>query len=146
MWVNPNCSAGADKAVCDANGHYDPKISKHSTPLGSYFDFRYGTGFARGQYYGDWMYFRENNLLIAQQFGLANQSQYAVAGILGLGYGSPANLDYPSTLDSLVQYQRIAAPIFSVDFGGQGDGFSMLPSPWQVRRGSRTQVKSSLAA
>jgi len=124
MWINPNCSAAADQTVCQNNGHYDPSISKHATPLGTYFEFTYGTGFASGQYYGDWVYFRESNMLIAQQFGLANRSSYAVSGILGLGYGTPRNLDYPGTLDSMVQYGRIAAPIFSVDFGGQGDGFS----------------------
>jgi hypothetical protein len=125
MWINPNCTASASKAACDANGHYDPKASGWSQALGSYFEFRYGTGFASGEYYGDLFYLREKNLLIAQQFGVANASGYAIAGILGLGYGYRCNIDYPSTLDSMVGYERINAPIFSLGLGGQGDGFSM---------------------
>jgi hypothetical protein len=124
MWINPNCTAAASRAVCEANGHYNPKISNFSRALNKSFEFRYGTGFASGEYYGDLLYLRERGLLIAQQFGVASQSGYAIAGIMGLGYGYPINMDYPSTLNSMVGYERINAPIFSIGLGGQGDGFS----------------------
>lgn len=59
-----------------------------------------------------------------QRFGVAWDSSYAVSGILGLGYGIGYSLGYNNVLDSLVQYDLINAPIYSVAFGPIGAGTS----------------------
>jgi hypothetical protein len=56
MWINPNCSASASPAACELSGKYKPELSGWAVPINRYFDFRYGTGFAKGQYYGDIVY------------------------------------------------------------------------------------------
>lgn len=63
--------------------------------------------------------------MMRQRFGVAWDSSYAVSGILGLGYGAWYNLDYNNVLDSLVQYDLINAPIFSVALGPIGAGTSI---------------------
>lgn len=61
---------------------------------------------------------------IRQKFGMATDSSYAVSGILGLGYGIGYTINYANVLDSLVKFDLINAPIFSVALGGQGQGTS----------------------
>ena len=61
---------------------------------------------------------------IKQRFGLAWDSDYAVSGILGLGYGIGYNLGYNNILDSLVEYDVINAQIYSVALGPIGAGSS----------------------
>lgn len=61
---------------------------------------------------------------IKQRFGMAWDSDYAVSGILGLGYGRGYNLEYDNILDSLVEYGVINAQIYSVALGQIGSGTS----------------------
>ena len=143
MWVNPNCTAAASKPVCMNNGNYMPNVSTRKTNLGADFDIRYGSGFASGVYWQDWLYLREMNIVIEQKFGVANNSEYVTSGILGLGYGIDINTDYLTPLDNLVRYNWIYAPIYAIDLGGQGDGFSMYPSaPIARKEGKRVLMFS----
>ena len=64
---------------------------------------------------------------ITQRFGVAWDSSYAVSGILGLGYGYGYSLGYNNVLDSLVEYDVINAPIYSVALGPIGTGSSECP-------------------
>ena len=58
------------------------------------------------------------------QFAVASDSNYTFSGILGLGYTYPYSINYPSVLNLMVSQKVIAAPIFSIVLGGDGDGFS----------------------
>ena len=66
---------------------------------------------------------------IKQRFGMAWDSDYAVSGILGLGYGRGYNLGYNNIIDSLVEYDVINAQIYSVALGRIGSGTSKLRIP-----------------
>ena len=66
---------------------------------------------------------------IRQRFGLAWDSDYAVSGILGLGYGAGYNIGYNNVLDSLVEYDVINAQIYSVALGTIGGGESKSNGP-----------------
>ncbi len=61
---------------------------------------------------------------IRQQFGIANDSGDAISGILGLGYGRGYSIGYDNIVDSLVKYDLINAPIYSVSLGRLGAGSS----------------------
>lgn len=57
---------------------------------------------------------------------MATDSSYAVSGILGLGYGMGYTIGYSNVLDSLVKFDLINAPAYSVSLGGQGEGTSEI--------------------
>lgn len=61
---------------------------------------------------------------IRQQFGMAFDSNYAVSGILGMGYGKGYNIAYNNIVDSMVEYDVINAQIYSVGLGHIGSGIS----------------------
>ena len=67
---------------------------------------------------------------IRQKFGMAWDSSYAVSGILGLGYGYGYSIGYNNVLDSLVGYDVINAPIYSVALGPIGAGTSKDHGPF----------------
>ncbi len=66
----------------------------------------------------------DEDVEVRQRFGVAWDSSYAVSGILGLGYGAGYTLGYNNVLDSMVQYDLINAPIYSVALGPIGAGTS----------------------
>lgn len=62
------------------------------------------------------------------QFGVADDSDYVWAGVLGMGYGERFNTNYPTLLDSLVSQGFINVPIFSLGVGSQGESNGRLES------------------
>ncbi|PKS05589.1 hypothetical protein jhhlp_008107 [Lomentospora prolificans] len=125
-WVNPNCEKAASPYLCAVNGVYRPENSELAVTRNEPFDFTYGTGRVNGMYYEDRIYFRNEDVGIRQKFGMATDSSFAVSGIIGLGYGMGYTIGYSNILDSLVKYDLINAPIYSVSLGGQGEGTSEM--------------------
>jgi hypothetical protein len=128
-WVNPDCSAGVtlDVNLCQQNMHYDISKSMLGQQEDATWHIRYGTGEALGVYVSDRFYYRHEDLVVRQRFGMATASAVAYAGIMGLGYGYGYALDYYNVLDTLVVYSHINAPIFSTALGHYGEGFSTGP-------------------
>ncbi len=63
------------------------------------------------------------------QFAVANNTNYTYSGVLGLGYSYPFTTKYPTLLSMMWALGYIAAPVFSMSLGGDGDGFSEPPPP-----------------
>ncbi|CAI4220119.1 unnamed protein product [Parascedosporium putredinis] len=125
-WMNPNCENSASPYLCVVNGMYHPENSELAVTQNEPFDFSYGNGWVNGKYYEDRIYFRNEDVGIRQKFGMATDSSYAVSGILGLGYGMGYTIGYSNVLDSLVKFDLINAPAYSVSLGGQGEGTSEI--------------------
>jgi len=87
--------------------------------------------------------FVDEDVGIRQKFGLATDSSYAVSGILGLGYGIGYTINYANILDSLVKFDLINAPIYSVSLGGQGQGTSKHKNKNLRKRCESTGSRSS---
>ncbi|AEO68532.1 uncharacterized protein THITE_117234 [Thermothielavioides terrestris NRRL 8126] len=125
LWVNPRCDTSASATLCEAQGTYYPDKSSSSMFVGGEFDVSYGTGSVEGYYWSDVL-----SIAMFQipqvQFAVANDSNYAFAGILGLGYAYPYSINYPSVLNLMVSEGLISAPIFSLGLGGDQDNFSEI--------------------
>jgi|SRR3569833_165014 len=58
------------------------------------------------------------------QFAVANNTSITYSGVLGLGYTWPFTTKYPTLLSLMWALGFIAAPVFSMGLGGEGDGYS----------------------
>ncbi|KAK5662411.1 hypothetical protein OQA88_8322 [Cercophora sp. LCS_1] len=125
LWVNPKCNQSASEAICQNHGTYYPNKSNSSVFVGGEFGVTYGTGNVKGSYWSDVMGVAMFQIP-SVQFAVANDSNYAFSGILGLGYTYPYTMNYPSVLNLMVSRNLISAPIFSIGLGGEGDGFSEI--------------------
>ncbi|KAL1838502.1 hypothetical protein VTJ49DRAFT_2609 [Mycothermus thermophilus] len=125
LWVNPKCSTSASASICQSHGMYYPNKSRSSMYVGGAFAVTYGTGAVRGKYWSD-----DINVAMFRipqvQFAVADDSNYTFSGVLGLGYGYPHTVSYPSVLNLMVADGMIMAPIFSVGLGGDQDNFSEI--------------------
>lgn len=95
----------------------------------------------------------------AVQFAVADDSNYTYSGVLGLGYTYGLTTKYPTLLSMMYMLGFVAAPIFSIGLGGEGDNFSKtlfrpLPSSISdegsrrdhLRRGESVQVYGPFGA
>ena len=65
----------------------------------------------------------------AVQFAVADDTNYTYSGVLGLGYTYPFTTKYPTLLSMMWSLGFVAAPVFSVGLGGEGDRFSKSHQP-----------------
>ncbi|ETS85667.1 hypothetical protein PFICI_03692 [Pestalotiopsis fici W106-1] len=127
LFLNPNCDRAADQTYCAAAGHYYPSLSSTAKNLSSRYYVSFGTGGYVGSYFSDTLWFGDDYWPVSSlQFGVSDDSDYVWAGILGLGYGSRFNTNYPTLLDLLVSQGYINVPIFSLSVGSQGNGDSEI--------------------
>ncbi len=57
---------------------------------------------------------------------MASDTNYTFSGVLGLGYTYGFTTKYPTLLSMMWSLGFIAAPVFSLGLGGDGDGFSEI--------------------
>ncbi|KAH0594468.1 hypothetical protein MHUMG1_07818 [Metarhizium humberi] len=113
LWINPVCSKSTDPGFCDKLGRFNG--SQTFVDTNTTHEIRYGTGFAKLEYGYD--YVQIGSAKISQQmFGVATDSEFASAGILGAapqlkGWKS----DYPLVLDNMVAQGFIKSRAFSLD-------------------------------
>lgn len=147
LWVNPNCEKSIDPELCRSLGFFNE--SSTAVGLGTNGEIEYGTGSVKIGYVYDWVkldcefdYYmyasiktsetnvKHTDLKISQQiFGMAFDSEYVPAGIMGAG----PNLDgwdseYPLILDNLVKQGAISSRAFSLDLRGVGSDAGMWTS------------------
>ncbi|KAL8369835.1 hypothetical protein RB595_000263 [Gaeumannomyces hyphopodioides] len=132
LWVSPNCTRSVDEQLCRRTGAYYPRQSKTADHVGGgRRHLVYGTGEAIGDYWLDTIGTAAGiggGLQVPLvQFIVADDSDYAFAGVLGMGYTYPWTTSYPYTLLQMMwAYGLIKAPIFSLGLGGVGDGESEI--------------------
>ncbi|KAL8359168.1 hypothetical protein RB598_007839 [Gaeumannomyces tritici] len=132
LWVSPNCTRSVDEQLCRRTGAYYPGQSKTADHIGGgRRHLVYGTGEAMGDYWLDTIGTAAGlggGLQVPLvQFIVADDSDYAFAGVLGMGYTYPWTTSYPYTLLQMMwAYGLIKAPIFSLGLGGVGDGESEI--------------------
>lgn len=134
LWVSPNCTRSVDQQLCRRAGTYHPRQSSTADHVGGRRHLVYGTGEALGDYWLDTIGTAAGvggGLQVPLvQFIVANDSDYAFAGVLGMGYTYPWTTAYPYTLLQMMwAYGLIKAPIFSLALGGAGGGESRFPFP-----------------
>ncbi|KLU87093.1 hypothetical protein MAPG_06098 [Magnaporthiopsis poae ATCC 64411] len=131
LWVSPNCTRSVDQQLCRRTGAYHPRQSSTADHIGGRRHLVYGTGEALGEYWLDTIGAAAGvggGLQVPLvQFIVANDSNYAFAGVLGMGYTYPWTTPYPYTLLQMMwAYGLIKAPIFSLALGGTGGGESEI--------------------
>ena len=60
------------------------------------------------------------------QFAVASDTNNIFSGVLGLGYTYGFTTDYPTLLSTMWGLGVVGAPVFSIGFGGEGDGHSEI--------------------
>ncbi|KAI1084443.1 acid protease [Whalleya microplaca] len=115
LWINPICKTAGD-SLCNSFPHFNSSNSSSFNDLGVTSSITYGSGAVDIQYGEDHVYAGWANIS-SQVFGIANQSQNLVIGILGLG---PPSKDFEfgrrsSLLESLVTQGLINSRAFSLD-------------------------------
>ncbi|PNY25485.1 Secreted aspartic proteinase, partial [Tolypocladium capitatum] len=113
LWVNPVCSKSTDPKSCESFGRFDGSdtfVDMHKS--GS---VRYGTGQASLEYGYD--YVQIGDAKISKQiFGVADDSDFVVTGILGAGPNlSGWDNSYPLVIDNLAEQGFTNSRAFSLD-------------------------------
>ncbi|TWU72136.1 hypothetical protein ED733_002839 [Metarhizium rileyi] len=113
LWINPVCSKSSDPSLCESFGRFNGSQTFVDTNTTG--QVRYGTGFAKLEYGYD--YVQIGSAKISQQmFGVATDSDFAVAGIMGAGPQLKGwESDYPLVLDNLAAQGLIKSRAFSLD-------------------------------
>ncbi|KAI0814509.1 aspartic peptidase domain-containing protein [Xylaria sp. FL0064] len=119
LWVNPNCSTVQNPAECEARGFYDPTLSLTSEDTGitSYTSYEDGS-WANFSYYTDQITLSSGRGPSSVRFGVATDSAYIPAGILGLGLGAASeNGGDRNFIDQLADQQFTNSKAFSPALG-----------------------------
>ncbi|TVY43409.1 Candidapepsin, partial [Lachnellula occidentalis] len=121
LWVNPDCTNSYSSQQCTSYGRYTPSSSSTSHDVGAKFAIRYGTGSVNGEYFTDNLSMGGTTSGIgaariqAQQFGVANTSQFSTLGIMGVGFGYQLDTNYYNIIDQLYVQGVTNSRAFSLD-------------------------------
>ncbi|KAK3393192.1 aspartic peptidase domain-containing protein [Podospora didyma] len=130
LWVDPNCR---DRTLeldqmqeCSSDGTYTPKTSSSSNQNVTTAEtntIHYGKGAVKIVYFRDNIALSDTgsaaggSSVTNAQFGVASASTELNEGILGLGFGRGANLNYSNFIDELADQQVTNSRAFSVALG-----------------------------
>lgn len=122
LWVDPDCTSSGLTASqareCSADGQYDPSQSSSAQQLSITNQIVYAKGQVDLEYVTDNIALPDSTINVTDaQFGVATQSEYLNEGILGLGWGKGANLDYNNFIDVLAVEKVTNSRAFSVALG-----------------------------
>ncbi|KAJ3495010.1 hypothetical protein NLG97_g3703 [Lecanicillium saksenae] len=113
LWVNPNCDRASDPAYCKSFGAMGVSSTWVDTNETSH--LKYGRGSADIKYGYDYVTIGTSKLN-QQIFGVAQDSEFATTGIMGVGPNLHTwNSPYPYVLDNLYTQNFIKSRAFSLD-------------------------------
>lgn len=124
LWVNPDCStvSGGDAVFCDRAGRYDTAKSSTFNNIGTTKTLRYGIGSADITYVTDTITLTGSTMgLKGVQFGVANATEDAFSGILGIGYGQGIATRYPNFIDQLAAQNATKVKAYTLALGSKDE-------------------------